>query len=133
MKRLVIDLQPGTYTVSKAPAGAKPPVELFDGDGDAFVTITRTPTELAVTTRAEDAPEGWEAHPDWRILSVRGPLDITMTGVMASLASSLAAAGVSICTLSTFDTDHVLVGTGDLDRAVRALTEAGHEVATDKG
>ena len=131
MKRLVLDLQPGTYTVSKAPAGAKPPVELFDGDG--FVVITQTSTELAVTSLAEVAPEGWEAHPDWRILSVRGPLDITMTGVMASLASSLAAAGVSICTLSTFDTDHVLVGTDDLDRAVGALTEAGHEVDTSNG
>ncbi|HET9142613.1 ACT domain-containing protein, partial [Actinophytocola sp.] len=44
------------------------------------------------------------------------------------LSGVLAAAGVSLFALSTFDTDHILVKAADLARAVAALTEAGHEV-----
>jgi uncharacterized protein len=64
----------------------------------------------------------------WRLLSVRGPLEFTLTGIIAALASELAAAGVALFSLSTFDTDHVLVKAADLDRAVAALEASGHEV-----
>ena len=44
------------------------------------------------------------------------------------LASPLAAAGVSIFAVSTYDTDYVLVKQDALDRAVAALAAAGHRV-----
>lgn len=62
------------------------------------------------------------------MLAVRGPLDFNIIGVLACLAVPLAAAGISIFAISTFDTDYVLVRHDDLDRAVRALREAGHRV-----
>jgi hypothetical protein len=40
----------------------------------------------------------------------------------------LADAKVSILTVSTYNTDHILVKTVDLGIAVRALTAAGHAV-----
>jgi hypothetical protein len=40
----------------------------------------------------------------------------------------LFAEGVSVFTVSTFDTDHVLVRDGDLERALSALRPAGHSV-----
>jgi hypothetical protein len=73
-------------------------------------------------------PEGAKVDGGWRLLTVRGPLEFTLTGIMASLAGSLAAAGVPIFAMSTFDTDHILVKQVDVERAVVALREAGHEV-----
>jgi hypothetical protein len=51
-----------------------------------------------------------------------------MTGVLATLATPLATAGISIFAVSTFDTDYVLVRSHDMDRAVRVLHEAGYFV-----
>jgi hypothetical protein len=50
------------------------------------------------------------------------------TSVLASLAGPLAKAGISIFTLSTFDTDYLMVLGRDLQRAIGALAEAGHTV-----
>jgi hypothetical protein len=62
------------------------------------------------------------------MLAVRGPLDLNLVGVLARLATPLATAGISIFAVSTYDTDHVLVRSGDLDRAVRVLREVGHNL-----
>jgi hypothetical protein len=51
--------------------------------------------------------------------------------VLAGLATPLASAGISIFAVSTYDTDYVLVRDDDLDRAVRALREAGHNICED--
>ena len=67
------------------------------------------------------------------MLAVRGPLDLNITGVLARLATPLATAGISIFAVSTYDTDYVLVRDHDIDRAVRILREAGHDVSEDSG
>lgn len=133
MKRLVIEVVPGEYTVLRLPAGTTPPPDLFTLGGRALVAVVSAwdgvtvvcPTRVAVDVAAiSDARED-----GWRLLSVRGPLDFALTGIMAALAGELAAAGVSLFAVSTYDTDHVLVKATDLERAVVALREAGHEVA----
>jgi hypothetical protein len=124
VKRLTIDIAAGDYTVCRLPAGTPPP--RIDAPG--LVSVTSTPTEVSVVCPAEHAPETEHAHPGWRLLTVRGPLEFDLTGIMAALAGELAAAGVSLFAVSTYDTDHVLVKATDLERAVRALREAGHEI-----
>jgi uncharacterized protein len=124
VRRLVVDVAPGDYTVAKLPPGEVPPV--FERGG-AFVSITSTPDGVSIVCPTAVAPEGERAD-GWRLLTVRGPLEFTLTGIMAALAGALAAAGVSLFAVSTYDTDHVLVKATDLDRAVMALREAGHEV-----
>ena len=56
-----------------------------------------------------------------------------ITGVLAGLATPLAIAGISIFTVSTYDTDYVLVRHHDMDRAVRVLRAAGHNISEDAG
>ncbi|SFW76324.1 ACT domain-containing protein [Amycolatopsis australiensis] len=129
MKRLAIDVRPGEYAVVRLPADAPVPGGLLDPGEAAFVSVTRTPGELSVICPAERAPQGGTAEDGWRLLSVRGPLEFTLTGIIAALASELAAAGVALFSMSTFDTDHILVRATDLDHAVKALRESGHEVA----
>jgi hypothetical protein len=130
MKRLAIDVRPGEYAVVRLPADAPVPAELLAPGEPAFVSVTRTPEELSVICPAGREPAGSTAAEDgWRLLSVRGPLGFTLTGIIAALASELAAAGVALFSMSTFDTDHLLVRDTDLAHAVKALRDSGHEVA----
>ncbi|WIY01765.1 ACT domain-containing protein [Amycolatopsis mongoliensis] len=129
MKRLAIDVRPGEYAVVRLPADAPVPAELLAPGEPAFVSVTRTPEELSVICPAGREPSGGTAEDGWRLLSVRGPLEFTLTGIIAALASELAAAGVALFSMSTFDTDHILVRATDLGHAVKALRESGHEVA----
>ena len=59
---------------------------------------------------------------------VVGPLDFSLTGILASLTASLAEAGISVFAISTFHTDYLLVKADNLKRAVLKLEEAGHDV-----
>ncbi|HEY0152337.1 MAG TPA: ACT domain-containing protein [Longimicrobium sp.] len=91
-----------------------------------FLSVTRTSDELSVVCTQDAVPAGVRFEPGWRALAVAGPLDFGLTGVLASIASPLAAAGISIFAISTFDTDYVLVKAERLDDAVEALRRAGH-------
>jgi hypothetical protein len=64
----------------------------------------------------------------WRCLRVAGSLAFSAVGVISSLCGPLAASGVSIFAISTFDTDYLLVKADDLPAAVAALTAAGHVI-----
>jgi len=99
----------------------------------ALWSVTSTDDELSVFGDAALFTEALlvaaeKVEPGWRVLRVQGPLDFSLTGVLASLATPLAAAGVSIFAFSTFDTDYVLVRADALVAACAALTSAGHSV-----
>ncbi len=91
-----------------------------------FWSLTRTDEELSIVLPEEMVEAGWQAEAGYRALQVLGPLDLSLIGVLASLAVPLAAAGVSIFALSTYDTDYVLVKEGDLEKAEQALLASGH-------
>jgi hypothetical protein len=96
--------------------------------GGPFWSVTRSESELSVVCREDDVPAGASAERGWIALRLAGPLDFTLTGVVASLCTPLAEARVPIFVLSTFETDYLLVREGDLARSIEALREAGHDV-----
>jgi uncharacterized protein len=113
------------FAICRLEPGARVPD--WAGAGDVW-SVTRTPDELSVVCEAEGVPEAVECERDWRCLKVDGPLDFSLVGVLASIASALASARVSLFAISTFDTDYVLVRDSDLDAAIRTLRSAGHPV-----
>ena len=94
----------------------------------AFCSVIRTGAELSVVCPDARVPAGVKREAGWRVLMVEGPLDFSLTGVLASLTSPLAREGISVFALSTFDTDCLLVKQQQLDRAVQALTGEGYDV-----
>jgi hypothetical protein len=92
-------------------------LELHEG----LVSITRTPEELSIVCPDEAVPPDVQVEPGWRALKVPGPIPFDQIGVLAGLAAPLAAAGVSLFAVSTYDTDYVLVKDADLERALAAL------------
>jgi hypothetical protein len=127
VRKLTVHIQPGAYVVLRLPGNAPVPAGLDDPNA-GLVSVTRTKDELSVVCPAELAVPAEQVETGWRLLTAAGPFEFTLTGIMAALSGALAAAGVPLFALSTFDTDHLLVKDDDLVRAVRALRDAGHEV-----
>jgi uncharacterized protein len=107
--------------------GPDDPLPLWAATGP-FTSITRTPDELSIVCPATSVPPDTHAVRDWRCLKVDGPLDLSLTGIMAALSGQLAAAGIAIFPIATYDTDYIFVREADTGRAVEALTAAGHTV-----
>ncbi len=124
--QLTLSLLPDTFAVCRLPAGVVLPTWAMAG---SFYAITRTAQELSLVCAQEQVPAGVTCQPGWRCLQVAGPLDFALTGVLASLAQPLAAAGISIFALSTFDTDYLLIQGEALGAARAALRNAGHTLA----
>jgi len=82
----------------------------------------------------ENAPRGSRVADGWRAFKLEGPIPFEETGVLSALSGSLAAAGLSVFAISTFDTDYLLVKEARLAEALDALRKAGLEAepaATD--
>jgi hypothetical protein len=129
-RNLTLDLVPGSYAICRWGPGDALPPSVMQGE---FFSVTRTPAELSAVCDVAVVPSGVKAEGPWLVLAVRGPLDFNITGVLAAVAAPLAAAGISIFAVSTYDTDYLLVRDGELDRAVRALREAGHNISGARG
>ncbi len=125
LRPLDLEVLPDGFSICRlGPAEAVPE---WAGRG-ALSSITRTARELSIVCADADAPPGAASQRGWRALAVAGPLDFSLTGILASLAGPLAAARVSIFAISTHDTDILLVPGPRLPEAVAALTGAGHRV-----
>ena len=74
-----------------------------------FTSITRTSDELSIVCPASMVPDGQRADQDWTLLKLHGPFQFDQVGVLASFATPLAEAKISILAVSTFDTDCILV------------------------
>jgi len=96
-----------------------------------LVAIARTQDELSIVCPEERLPAGVRAERGWRAIGVVGPLDFGLTGIMAALSGALAAVGISLFAISTYDTDYILVKEEALDRALDALRRAVFQAAID--
>jgi uncharacterized protein len=97
-----------------------------------FVSITHTGDELSIVCAEENIPADVKVDRDWRALKVEGPLDLALTGVLASLANPLAEAKINLFAISTFDTDYLLVKGYNLTRACDVLRQAGMQIDIDE-
>lgn len=122
--QLKLIVEQGTFAIVRFAPGQAIPFDYQHG----FFSLTHTPDELSLVCGEELLPAPTKAERGRTLLRVVGPLGFAMTGVLASLASPLAEAGISVFTISTFDTDYLLLRIEDLVRAISALELAGHTV-----
>ena len=127
MSGLRFVLRPETFCIHRLPPDRR--IDLERLSGAPWFSITRTDDELSVV-----APDGvdlgpGDRQPGWSCLQIAAVLDLGMVGVIAGISRILADANVSIFSVSTYNTDYILIRTRDVDMAVRALRAAGHVVA----
>src|SRR6478672_9253273 len=109
--RLILSVLSGHFAICRLASGAAPPDWAFMGP---FFSITATAEELSVVCPEENVPEGVLAEKGWRCFHVHGPFSFNLTGILNALTAPLAEAQVGIFALSTYNTDYLLVKSGDL-------------------
>ena len=124
-KRSRLSMLPGRFAIARLDPGAEVPPWAWSG---AFASVSRTATELSIVCQEANIPEGVEANRGWRALVVAGPMELSIVGVLASIASPLAGAGIALFAVSTFETDMILGKEQEAAKAVEALRTAGHDV-----
>ncbi len=124
---------PGDYSVCKLAdpggilgGGGEFPAGLLSSE---LVFVAKTPTELSLVCPTDQVPEKVrEVESGWTVFRVEGVLDFSLVGVLARLSGALAARGISIFAVSTFDTDYILLKKSNATAAREALAAAGFEV-----
>jgi uncharacterized protein len=124
--QLRLSILPGLYAICRFSKNAPLPDWALQGE---FVSITRTADELSIVCNQTNIPDTTKGEKDWRCLKIAGTLDFSLTGILASLATPLAEAGISIFAISTFDTDYLLIKENTLEAAIQVLTAAGHLIS----
>ena len=120
-----LDRYPETLAVVRLGPGAQVPAW---AESSSVFSVTATATETSVVCAARSVPTKAVHQRPFTAFAVEGPLDFALTGVLAGLLTPLAEDGISVFTLSTYDTDWILVPAGDADRAAEAWRRSGHEV-----
>lgn len=121
--RRVLSLHPERFAVCRFPADDPLPAWVFHAGATTW-SVTRTPREMSVVCPEDDLPPAVErAERGWRAFEVEGPIPFEETGVLAGLASPLAAAGIPVFAISTYDTDLLLVREAHAARASEILAE----------
>ncbi len=119
--RRALTLLPERFAICRFDPAAPLPAWVLHAEATTW-SITRTPHELSVVCPEDDLPPAVErAERGWRAFAVEGPIPFDETGVIAGLTALLAAAGLPVFVISTWDTDLVLVRATGLERARKAL------------
>ena len=122
---MTLELLTQYFTVCKVPTLSS---ELLQ---EEFCFVGKTDSELSLVCRTSAVPAETNAREDgWRALRVAGTMEFSLVGILAELSGVLAAAGVSIFAVSTYDTDYILVKEPQLQPAVDALSDRGIVVLT---
>jgi hypothetical protein len=96
--------------------------------GATWSAVIRTRDEVTVVCDLQAAVDAEATTGPYRAIKVDAVLDHDVIGVLAGIAGPLAEAGISIFSVSTFDTDYTLVPEDRLAEAIDALQLAAYEV-----
>ena len=127
MTKLPLHLMRHPYGVSivRLPAGAEIDWDLA---ASAFTSVTRTSDETSVICESRLVPRQARSEGPYVPFEVAGPLDFALVGIMAGILEPVVAARISILTMSTFDTDWILVPVDNADAASEAWRRHGFVV-----
>ena len=116
---------PEKLAVVRLGAGAEVPAW---AESSSLFSVTATARETSVVCATRSVPRKARQAGPLTAIALQGPLDFSLTGVLVALLQPLADASISVFTVSTFDTDWVLVPLNDADQAAEEWQRAGHEV-----
>ncbi len=117
---------PETLAVVRLAPGAAVPAW---AESSSIFSITATATETSLVCAGRNVPKKARHEKPLTAFTVTGTLDLKTPGILAGLLAPLAEDAIPVFVISTFDTDWVLVPTGQADRAEEAWRRSGHTVA----
>ena len=125
-RSLSLEQFPETLAVVRLPPGAEIPTW---AESSSLFSITATARETSLVCARRSVPKKIQQAGPFTAFAVEGPLDFSLTGILAELLQPLADAEISVFTISTFDTDWILVPIDSADRAAEEWRRRGHDVA----
>ena len=125
MPKLTLTVLPDQFAVCRLSPDDDIPIW---SRNEEFYSITRSRNELSIVCLSKGVPENIRAECDWRALKVRGPLDFSLTGILAAIINPLSEAKIPIFAISTYDTDYLLIREDSLSQVVAILSGVGHSI-----
>ena len=118
-----------SFAICRLSSGEQVPSWCADS---AFLSVSRSPDELSIVCLQRLVPDGVRCSRDWALMRIDGVLDLQMTGVLSGLLAPLSGAGVNVFTISTYDTDYILVPRSKLEKTRTSLSVEGHHILDRK-
>ncbi|WP_153337488.1 MULTISPECIES: ACT domain-containing protein [unclassified Nocardioides] len=116
---------PEKLAVVRLPPGAEIPEWT---ESSSILSITATARETSLVCAGRNVPTKTVAVRGLTAFAVQGTLDPTLVGVLVELLTPLAEAEIPVFTLSTYETDWILIPATEAERAAEAWRRRGHTV-----
>ena len=100
----------------------------FDKTPELFF-LSRTQDEISLVCAVECVPDNAvKVEGGWTLFRVEGVLDFGLIGILSAVTGLLARNNISVCAVSTFNTDYFLIKTHALPAARALFLENGYAV-----
>ena len=95
-----------------------------------FYSVTRTQDELSIVCNQLiiESDETFLFDKDWRCIKIDSLLDLSLIGIIAGISNILKENKIPIFTISTYNTDYILVKKQHLDNAIESLRIKGYKI-----
>jgi len=98
----------------------------FDSE---YVFLGKTPFEYSLVCETTEVPLNSTAvENNWKMIKIEGVLDFSLVGIIANISSLLSKNEISVFTISTYNTDYILVKKNNFSLALKILSDNGYDV-----
>jgi uncharacterized protein len=115
------------YMICQEAAGNSIP-HLPDTNNFFSITVTEEETSIICRQNNDFLPDAKKVAPNRRIIKVNGPFDLNVTGIIAGISTLMAKNNIPLFTISTFNTDYIVLHEDDLENALSLFRLNGYEV-----
>ncbi len=121
--KLQLSILESFFTIHRFSTNHEIPNQIYESQ---FYSINKTDEELSIVCSSSTQVNSEKSDTDWSCIKIEGPLDFSLTGILAKISTILAEAEISIFAISTFDTDYILVKSEKLPFAKKVLLKSGY-------
>lgn len=120
---MILQILPHKLTVCKV-------AKLSDIDlMQEFFFLSKTDEEISLVCETRYAPSNATHREDgWKAFRIQGTLDFSLIGILSKITTILAENQIGIFSVSTYNTDYILVKEENFKKAMDVLGEAGYQI-----
>lgn len=86
-----------------------------------FISFTKTDEEISLVIDTQHLMDHEYVNTGWRAFKIIGPLDFSLVGILQKVIEPLSDMGISVFTISSFDTDYILIKNEQVENAISIL------------
>lgn len=120
-------LHPIRLAFAKLPPSSEVP-EWARAASSPITTVSWSANETSVLAPEDVVPSGVDRFGPWQAFEIEGHIDFLLTGVLSGIIAPLASSRIPVTTLSTYQTDWILVPAEHAQHAANVWRYHGHIV-----